>query len=157
FVQGGKDFRPVGVAVAPDGSLFVSDWVKPDYNLHGKGAVWHIHLKKAETKARTDQPRSALFSAHRPLREAAAHRLATADGRDFLREQLAQPDVRVRAASLTALIDAGDTKVDLTAVAEKDTVVALRALAVRTLVARGADAHRFVEDNQPAAVRLEAV
>ncbi|HEX5268880.1 MAG TPA: PVC-type heme-binding CxxCH protein, partial [Gemmataceae bacterium] len=27
FVQGGSNFRPVGLAVAPDGSLFVSDWV----------------------------------------------------------------------------------------------------------------------------------
>ena len=27
FIQGGKDFRPVGLATAPDGSLFFSDWV----------------------------------------------------------------------------------------------------------------------------------
>jgi hypothetical protein len=33
FVQGGKDFRPVGLAVAPDGSIYVSDWVLSDYNL----------------------------------------------------------------------------------------------------------------------------
>src|SRR5262245_30579593 len=40
FIQGGADFHPVGIAVAPDGSLFISDWVKSDYPLHGKGAVW---------------------------------------------------------------------------------------------------------------------
>ena len=28
FVQGGKDFRPVGMAVAPDGSIYISDWVR---------------------------------------------------------------------------------------------------------------------------------
>ena len=39
FVQGGKDFRPVGLGVAPDGSLFVSDWVLSNYELHGKGAM----------------------------------------------------------------------------------------------------------------------
>src|SRR5262249_8397442 len=39
FVQGGQDFRPVGLAVAPDGSLFVSDWVLKDYTLHGHGAI----------------------------------------------------------------------------------------------------------------------
>src|SRR5690242_21186153 len=39
FVQGGENFRPVGIAVAPDGSLFVSDWVRKDYQLHGQGAI----------------------------------------------------------------------------------------------------------------------
>jgi putative membrane-bound dehydrogenase-like protein len=42
FVQGGKDFRPVGLAVAPDGSLFFSDWILRDYNLHQRGAIWHL-------------------------------------------------------------------------------------------------------------------
>lgn len=46
LVQGGKDFRPCGMAVAPDGSLFISDWVLPDYNLHGKGTIWQVRLKK---------------------------------------------------------------------------------------------------------------
>ena len=36
-MQGGKDFRPVGMAVAPDGSIYISDWVEGDYTLHGKG------------------------------------------------------------------------------------------------------------------------
>jgi hypothetical protein len=40
--EGGTDFRPVGMAVAADGSLYVSDWVKRDYQLHGYGRVWKI-------------------------------------------------------------------------------------------------------------------
>ena len=35
-----------GIAVAPDGSLFVSDWVRSDYKLHGKGAIWHIRPRR---------------------------------------------------------------------------------------------------------------
>lgn len=42
FVQGGPDFRPVGLVQAKDGSLFVSDWVLANYELHGRGAVWRI-------------------------------------------------------------------------------------------------------------------
>src|SRR5207249_3410559 len=42
IVTGGEDFRPVGIAVAPDGSLFVSDWVDKSYPVHGKGRIWHI-------------------------------------------------------------------------------------------------------------------
>ena len=46
IIQGGEDFRPVGLAVAPDGSLFCTDWVKRDYKLHGHGRVWRISRKK---------------------------------------------------------------------------------------------------------------
>jgi putative membrane-bound dehydrogenase-like protein len=158
FVQGGKDFRPVGLAVAPDGSIFVSDWVLSDYNLHGRGAIWHIRPKEARKPDRPTDPRKALFSLHRPLRESAARQLATEDdGRDFLRNQLSSDNMRVRAASLTALIDADDRKADLAAIADKDAETGIRAMAVRALVARGADVHGFLDAKQSAAVRLEAV
>ena len=42
LIQGGENFRPVGIALAPDGSLYCSDWVLRDYNLHGQGRVWRI-------------------------------------------------------------------------------------------------------------------
>jgi hypothetical protein len=44
-VVGDKEFRPVGIATAPDGSLYVTDWVLKDYKLHGKGAIWRVRLK----------------------------------------------------------------------------------------------------------------
>ncbi len=44
--QGGADFRPVAFAVAPDGSLYVTDWVKRSYELHGHGRVWRISAAK---------------------------------------------------------------------------------------------------------------
>ena len=47
LVQGGTDFRPVAFAVAEDGSIFVSDWVKRDYELHGFGRVWRISAKES--------------------------------------------------------------------------------------------------------------
>src|SRR5262249_6988615 len=139
FVQGGRDFRPVGMAVAPDGSLFVSDWVLSDYTLHGKGAIWHIRMKEAKKAERPHDPRRGRFSFHRPLREAAARKLATEGetGRAFLRKQLTHAELRVRAAALTALIDSGDRKLDLKALAEKESRPEMRALAVRALVARG--------------------
>jgi putative membrane-bound dehydrogenase-like protein len=158
FVQGGENFRPVGLAVAPDGSVFVSDWVRSDYNLHGKGAIWHIRPREASKHERPSEPRRALFSAHRPLRESAAKRLAAEEaGRGFLREQLNSKDVRAAAASLTALIDADDRKFDLAGLAEKEERTPLRAVAVRALAARGQDASRFLDDKYPPALRLEAI
>ncbi len=53
IVQGDADFRPAGMAVAPDGSLYVGDWVLRDYPVHGKGRIWRITLP-AETDADAD-------------------------------------------------------------------------------------------------------
>lgn len=53
FVSGGENFRPVGIAIAPDGSLYVSDWVDKSYTLHGKGRIWHIRAKKPAALKRT--------------------------------------------------------------------------------------------------------
>lgn len=49
--QGGADFRPVAFAVAADGSIYVSDWVKRDYELHGFGRVWRISSKEPRNLA----------------------------------------------------------------------------------------------------------
>jgi putative membrane-bound dehydrogenase-like protein len=158
LVQGDRDFRPVGLAVAPDGSLFVSDWVLRDYNLHGKGALWHVRAKDAKHPERPQDPRRALLSADRPLREDAARRLANEEaGREFLRQQIANDDPRVRAASLTALIDANDRRIDLKTIAANDPEIGIRALAVRALVARGEDVSRFLDAGNPAEVREEAL
>lgn len=158
FVQGGKDFRPSGLVVAPDGSLFVSDWVLRDYNLHGRGAVWHVRSKGSAARERPADPRVGLSCPHRPLRDASARALTPDEsGRTFLREQLAHREPRVRAAALTALISADDPLPGLTELAARDAEPAIRAMAVRALAASGNDARAFLNGGQPAVVRLEAV
>jgi putative membrane-bound dehydrogenase-like protein len=133
FVQGGNNFRPVGLCTAPDGSLYVTDWVLPNYNLHGKGAIWHIRWKDAPKVERSDDPKKAIFSMHRPLREAAARKLASDEvTRDYLREQLSQSDARVRATVIQALFDF-DCKLKFIGSAQKDTDIGIRELAVRTI------------------------
>ena len=46
LVRGGDDFRPVGIATAPDGSIYLSDWVDKSYPVHGKGRLWRIRMKE---------------------------------------------------------------------------------------------------------------
>jgi putative membrane-bound dehydrogenase-like protein len=157
FIQGGKDFRPVGIAVAPDGSLFITDWVLSDYNLHGRGAVWHVRMKDAPKLERPSDPVKALASAHRPLREAAARTLAAEFGGIALRAFIGDENVRIRSAALTALCNAGDRDLNLSRIASSDPVTPVRALAVRAMVARAEDAIHFLDARYPPAVRLEAV
>lgn len=42
LVQGGEWFRPVGIAAAPDGDLYITDWVDVDYSVHRKGRIWRL-------------------------------------------------------------------------------------------------------------------
>jgi len=45
IVRGDENFRPVGFAIAPDGSILVSDWVDKSYPVHGKGRIWRLRSK----------------------------------------------------------------------------------------------------------------
>ena len=42
LIVGGNDFRPVGLDCAPNGDLYVTDWVSSSYQLHGQGRLWRI-------------------------------------------------------------------------------------------------------------------
>lgn len=54
-IVGDEDFRPVGIATAPDGSLVVSDWVDKSYELHGKGRIWRVRAKEKPSINSTEQ------------------------------------------------------------------------------------------------------
>jgi putative membrane-bound dehydrogenase-like protein len=47
-VQGDALFRPVGMANAPDGSIYFTDWVDRSYPVHQKGRLWRLSRKKSE-------------------------------------------------------------------------------------------------------------
>jgi putative membrane-bound dehydrogenase-like protein len=157
LVQGNRNFRPCGLALAPDGSLFIGDWVTQSYELRGRGAIWHVRWRDSAIADRSHDPRRILLEAHRPSREAAARLMAKEEeGRAFLRQQLGSPQAFVRASALAALVDVGDDLVDLESVMSTDEDVGLRAMAVRAMVARG----RSMSTDQlalPAAVRAEAI
>jgi putative membrane-bound dehydrogenase-like protein len=158
FVQGGANFRPTGMCVAPDGSLYVCDWVLSNYTLHGKGAIWHIREKQSRERKRPVDPREAIFSMHRPLREAAARELAKDEkGRLFLRSQIQHSDGRVRATVATSLVDIRDKKIDLKKVAESDAELGVREIAVRGMVAYGQDATQFLDRKWPDTLRANAL
>lgn len=50
-LRGGEYFRPVGIALAPDGSCVMSDWCDKSYPVHGKGRIWRLEPSTSEQKA----------------------------------------------------------------------------------------------------------
>lgn len=156
FIQGGKDFYPSGLTVAPDGSLFVSDWGSKSYELHGKGAIWHIKWKDAKPQKRPDKPKEALLSKDRTTREAAARELVKDEtGRTFLRNQLFG-DEKVHAVAMSALMDVDDPGTDFVTAARVTRDPAARAMLVNFLAARGKDVTAYADRTEHPLVRFEA-
>jgi putative membrane-bound dehydrogenase-like protein len=169
FVQGGSEFRPVGLAIAPDGSLFISDWVRSDYNLHNQGVIWQVR-PRAESRVgqarghplgrerRPTDSAEALLCRDRRTREAAARRLVAKGDTSIsvLRDRLHNDDVRVRATAVAALAGVSAAADDLRKLADNDLDAALRALAVSAFVAHEGPG-RWLNADQPPAVRLAAV
>ena len=101
LVQGDESFRPVGIAIAPDGSVYFSDWVDVSYNVHSQGRLWRLAAKS-----------SARIKPGSPLRlEAGASRrkmqrlgdATTPERFTELRSALADGDPFLRAAAIAGL------------------------------------------------------
>ncbi|MGD9648335.1 MAG: PVC-type heme-binding CxxCH protein [Pirellulales bacterium] len=168
IVTGGDDFRPVGIALAPDGSLYVSDWVDRSYDLHGKGRVWRIRPAGSERAAgeivanEAIEPRQLLNSRVQSVREHAARLLAAGDDaqRGALVEALrSSPDDRVRASSYQALWVADQLSADDVQVVLADPSPEVRSLALRTLPAEMLDRQQIetLASSDAAEVRAAAV
>ncbi len=157
-VTGDENFRPVGIALAPDGSLYISDWVLKSYEVHGKGRIWHLFAAEKPARKRPEAPAEAIHAAHRPWREEAARKLAAdaKTGRPTL-EKIAAEDssARVRALAIAAL-----SNVQSFAAAERaavfDPTDEVRAAAVRGLPPGLIPAALMTEES-PAEARAEAM
>jgi putative membrane-bound dehydrogenase-like protein len=101
-VRGDENFRPVGLALAPDGSLYFSDWVDKSYNLHGKGRVWRLSAKNPPKRPDNTDMRARVLAAHEPWRSSKSKGQAILPFDDF-RPLLADPDPQVRATIIRAL------------------------------------------------------
>jgi hypothetical protein len=152
IVKGGENFRPVGMALAPDGSIFISDWVDRSYELHGKGRIWRIRAKSpnaipVETRAPRNSPdyetmRKVLGAKDRldplfPMLEsadpflvsAAINTLARVGGASLLKQHVTDPHPKVRLGVLVALRRTGDTSQAMTFLEDPD--VAVRRAAIQ--------------------------
>ncbi|TWU04605.1 PVC-type heme-binding CxxCH protein [Stieleria varia] len=130
-IAGGEHFRPAGIAVAPDGSLYIGDWADRSYPLHGKGRIWHVRAKQPMERS-TDR---TLHNSDRTIREEVARQLAGNGeaGLAKLTEALDDNDPRVRSVALSALIHAGSVTDSIAKKVLNDPFTAIREQAARTL------------------------
>lgn len=147
-VQGDDQFRPVDFAVAPDGSLYFTDWVSKSYPVHQQGRIWRLSWKQtpqptkwlelsaAERAAETNRKTANLEA----LRDADsfAHQAAVVGlakyGQPSKLDWASIVDARVRLGVLEAARLAGGTASDrdrLLALALKDSSPEVRLFAVR--------------------------
>ncbi len=98
LIVGGENFRPVGLAVAPDGSLYFTDWVLKDYPVHGHGRIWRVSA--------VEEPQREVID------------LATISGRSVaeLKELLKSKRIEVRRAAATALAKTTEARQESVAV-----------------------------------------
>ena len=166
---GGENFRPVGVVVAPDGSVFISDWVDKSYELHGKGRLWRLSRVNAAHRTAPASPLGQLLSHDRKQREAEARRQLKLgeQGFDRLAELLDRrggdgDDPRSRALAVEALasawprLDEARRKL-LASRWTTDPSPDVRAMALALTKGRGVDLPTLAADNQPALVRAAAL
>ncbi len=156
LIEGHNEFRPVDLAIAPDGSVYVTDWVSSSYSLHKKGRIWRIRPKSFTPNPRPSDLERALLSRHRPLREHAARQLA-GSFRGRIDERLAKfSDPRVRAAVMRSLADSGNNLEGLDSWIASESDARLRRLGVSILAERGEDVSRWADDAEKS-VRAAAI
>lgn len=96
-VQGDENFRPVDFAVAPDGSLYFTDWVDRSYPVHGKGRIWRLKWKSSPPTADFPEPSAAEKHARVLATPREAHQT----------EPLGDPDPFIRNAAIQGLAASG--------------------------------------------------
>lgn len=157
IVKGGENFRPVGIGLAPDGSIFFSDWVDKSYELHGKGRVWRLRAKSPGTKpVATNAPADTKELKHMGYVLATAVGVLAPTGVPQLAELLKSPDPFLVSAGIEALARhprAGDVRELLRSGEAK---VRLGALLAHRRKGDGSGVGPLLEDPDPA-VRRAAI
>jgi putative membrane-bound dehydrogenase-like protein len=99
---GGADFRPVALAPAPDGSVYITDWVKSDYSVHKHGRLWRLsaeHPMEVKPVALTDDAKRLMALEAAPHLDSAA---------TVTRDALASSDPFLQTAAAANLARNGD-------------------------------------------------
>jgi putative membrane-bound dehydrogenase-like protein len=102
-IAGGDDFRPVGIAVAPDGSIYISDWVDKSYTLHGKGRIWRLRAAQPHASGGSPSPVAKQGGDSPLVRAETLRRLADPSASEILLKALESDDPFMQQAARQGL------------------------------------------------------
>jgi putative membrane-bound dehydrogenase-like protein len=125
-VAGGDDFRPVGIAVAPNGSVYVSDWVDKSYTLHGKGRIWRLRAAQPHVGGRSPAPVAMRMSDSPLVLAETLRRLADPSATEILLKALESDDPFIQQAARQGLRRSLDTSKLIAIARSKDLAPARR-------------------------------
>lgn len=156
-LTGDAGFRPACLAVAPDGSVYMTDWADREYSVHGKGRVWKLSAVEPDKTSRANAVLPVSDAERRRDRLAAA---ADPAAWPELRDALTDSDPFIRSAAITALARPAFQPVLLRETAHPDAGVRLGVL----LALRRADVpdpeplvEKFLTDADPAVRRAAMI
>lgn len=153
IVLGGENFRPVGFAQAPDGSLFFTDWVDRSYELHGKGRLWRLRAKApGTTPAASRSPKNT----PELLRMNEVLGTTSRDALPGLVPMLADPDPFLAAAAIDTIARVGGAPFLLEHVGDSNPKIRLGVLMALRRTPDTSAAARFLEDDD-LAIRRAAI
>ena len=153
IVLGGENFRPVGFAPAPDGSLFFTDWVERSYELHGKGRLWRLRARvpgSAPTASRSPRNTPELLRMNEVLATTSKNALPA------LFPMLADPDPFLSAAAVDTLARVGGAPFLLPHVGDPNPKIRLGVLMALRRTSDTSAAAKFLEDDD-VAIRRAAI
>jgi putative membrane-bound dehydrogenase-like protein len=155
LLTGPESFRPVGLAVASDGSLYVTDWGSGSYPINGKGRVWKVTPMHPASAIPDPKPTDAmLHAAHLRESQSVDDLVSALDDSDPYIAQAAQfglarlpqcekidwntlKSPRQKIGLLAALLWRGTDLKSLASVALKDSDDRVRQMAVRAISEEG--------------------
>ncbi len=146
LIQGNDRFRPIDIAAAPDGSLLVTDWVDPSYNVHRQGRIWRIRARESASNDEgpaTRDVRSRLTDSDIRVRRRAARQFALDNNdRGPMVEVLQEPQdprARLEVARALATFGSDDDRGMVRKVMRHDDSEDVRAALVRLLPKKSGD------------------
>jgi putative membrane-bound dehydrogenase-like protein len=122
-------FCPVDMAVAPDGSLYITDWAdRTSYPVHGKGRIWRVSAKPGITVAKPAHASPLAETGKEALRMRQLLNNEPAVAFEEMKTALADTDPFIRAAAITSLAKPAAREVLARAAKEADPKVRLGAM-----------------------------